>query len=229
MALVESREKKNYISISSEGILRKVVPEGTPGAKVRVYETKEKDAEGNFIKASKLEKTFESVSGMITDISFKDTDYGTLLQVTLTDEFLPDEPEILSMSTSQSFAQDFMKKLPNIKLDKEVIIKPFAFTPEGAKRELKGLTIIQEGAKIEKSFSEKQEDGTFKNTMGFPEPEAKLATEKNEMKRKEGWKRYFKDVEIFLVDYTTEHFVGSGIEKEGTLEIVPEEIPFDQE
>jgi hypothetical protein len=207
MALIESREKKNYISISSEGILRKVVPEGTPGAKVRVYETKEKDTEGNFIKASKLEKTFESISGVITDISFKDTEYGTLLQVELTDEFLPDEPEILSMSTSQSFAQDFMKKLPNIKLDKEVVLKPFAFTPEGAKRELKGLTVTQDSIKIEKSFIEKQEDGTFKNTMGFPEPETKLATEKNEMKRKEGWKRYFKDVEIFLVDYTTEKFV----------------------
>jgi len=205
MALIETREKKNYISISSEAELRKVVPAGTLGAKERTYETKEKDADGKFITATKIEKTFESVSGKITDISFTTTDYGTLLQVTLKDSFLDDE-EILSMSTSQSFAQDFMKKLPNIDLSKEITVKPFAFTPEGAKRELKGLTITQDGNKIEKSFVEKQGD-KFVNIMGYPTPDEKLANEKNEMKRKEGWKRYFKDTEIFLVDYTTEHFV----------------------
>ncbi len=208
MALIESREKKNYISISSDAILRKVVPAGTLGAKEREYETKEKDENGNFIKATKIEKHFESVSGKITNIQFVDTDYGTLLQVELTDtsDFLANEPEILSMSTSQSYAQDFMKKLPNIDLSKEVILKPFCFTPEGGKRELKGLTVTQDGNKIEKSFVEKQGD-KFVNIMGYPTPDEKLQNEKNEMKRKEGWKRYFKDCEIFLVDYTTENFV----------------------
>lgn len=206
MALQESREIKNYISISSDAILRKVVPEGTVGAKERVYETKKKEADGKFIMGTKLEKHYESVSGKITDIAFVDTEFGTLLQVTLsdTDDFLKAEPEVLSMSTSQPFAVDFMKKLPNIDLSEEVILKPFAFTPEGGKRELKGLTVTQDGQKIEKSFY----DATAKvNTMGFPNPDEKLANEKNEMKRKEGWKRYFKDTEIFLVDYTTEHFV----------------------
>lgn len=204
MALTESREIKNYISISADAKLRKVVPSGTPGAVERTYETKEKDADGNFKKGTKIEKLYESVSGMIKDIAFVDTEYGTLLQVTVVDQFLNDE-EVLSMSTSQSFAQDFMKKLPNIKLDKEVAIKPFAFTPEGGKRELKGLTITQNGGiKIEKSFYNTE---TKENTMGMPTPDKKLEKETNEMKRKEGWKRYFKDVEIFLVDYTTEHFV----------------------
>ena len=97
MALIEKRERKNYISISSDAILRKVVPAGTLGAKEREYETKEKDNEGNFIKATKIEKEFESISGKITNISFVDTDYGTLLQVELTDpsEFLANEPEII--------------------------------------------------------------------------------------------------------------------------------------
>jgi len=214
MALKESREKVSYISISSDAILRKVVPAGTAGAKERTYETKEKNDDGTFIKATKIEKHYESVSGKITNISFVDTDYGTLLQVTLadTDTFVPSEPETLSMSTSQSFAQDFMKKLPNIDLTKEVTLKPFAFTPDGQTRELKGLTVTQVGeatgfaSKIDKSFTEKQGD-KYVNIMGYPNPDEKLANEKNEMKRKEGWKRYFKDVEIFLVDYTTENFV----------------------
>lgn len=203
MALTESREIKNYISISSDAKLRKVVPAGTPGAVERTYETKDKDADGNFKKGTKIEKLYESVSGMIKDIAFVDTEYGTLLQVTVVDSFLNDE-EVLSMSTSQSFAQDFMKKLPNIKLDKEVVIKPFAFTPEGGKRELKGVTITQDGQKVEKSFYNTE---TKENIMGMPTPDKKLEKETNEMKRKHGWKTYFKEVEIFLVDYTTEHFV----------------------
>lgn len=213
MALKESREKVSYISISSDAILRKVVPVGTVGAKERTYETKEKNADGSFIMGTKIEKHYESVSGKITNISFVDTDYGTLLQVELTDvdTFTPSEPEILSMSTSQSFAQDFMKKLPNIDFSKEVTLRPFSFTPEGGKRELKGLTVTQDGVKIEKSFTEEQTDPDGKknyvNTMGYPTPDPKFSTEKNEMKRKEGWKRYFVDCQIFLVDYTTEHFV----------------------
>ena len=149
MALIETREKKNYISIlGSDATLRKVVPEGTVGAVTRTY----KDSKD--VEHTKIEKVFESVSGKITDIGFVDTEFGTLLQVTLTDEFLPEEAETLSMSTSSEFAQDFMKKLPNIDLSKEVILKPYRFTPEDGKRELKGLTITQEGNKIEKSFVE---------------------------------------------------------------------------
>ena len=203
MALTPTREKVSYISISSDAKLRKVVPAGTPGAKERIYETKEKDADGNFIKGSKIEREYESVSGKITDIKFVDTAFGTLLQVTVTDPFLADDVEVLSMSTSQSYAQDFMKKLPNIDLSKYVVLKPFCFTPEG-KKELKGLTVTQDGVRVEKSFYDAE---TKTNTMGMPVPDAKLSTEKNEMKRKHGWKTYFKEIEIFLVDYTTEHFV----------------------
>lgn len=220
MALTPTREKINYISISSDAKLRKVVPVGTPGAVERTYETKEKDTDGNFIKGTKTERQFESVSGKITNIGFVDTEFGTLLQVTVKDSFIGDE-EVLSMSTSQSFAQDFMKKLPNIDLSKDVVLKPYCFTPEGGKRELKGLTITQDGVKVEKSFNEKQGD-VYVNTMGMPTPDKKLEKETNEMKRKEGWKRYFKDVEIFLVDYTTEHFVTT--KKEETVESLADDM-----
>jgi hypothetical protein len=191
MALIEQRERINFISIlSSDATLRKVVPEGTTGAVTRTYELKDGTT------GSKIEKIYESVSGKITDIKFADTEFGTLLQVTLTDpdEFLKAEPEVLSMNTSTDFAKDFMKKLPNIDLEKEVTVRPFNFIPEGKTTSLKGLTVIQD---VEKKTS----------TMGYPEADAKLKDEKNEMKRKEGWKRFFKDCEIFLVDYTTENFV----------------------
>lgn len=224
MALIEQREKTNYISIlNSDATLRKVVPEGTVGSVLRTYELKDGST------GSKIEKVYESVSGKITDIQFVDTDYGTLLQVTLTDadEFLKTEPEVLSMSTSAEFAQDFMKKLPNINLEKEVTLRPYKFTPEEGKRELKGLTVTQDGQKIDKSFVEKQGD-KFVNTMGYPTPEEKLKDEKNEMKRKVGWQRYFKDTEIFLVDYTTENFV-TKFNKQSVDETLDDEIKIPED
>lgn len=211
MALIESREIKSFISISSEAELRKVVPAGTPGAVERFYDTKDekgaviKDEAGNPVQASKIEKLYESVSGVIKNIEFVNTKWGTLLQVTIVDPFLNDE-EILSMATSESYAQDFMKKLPNIKLDKEVILKPYSFIPDGETKKKRGMTVTQDGIKLEKSFSEKKGD-TWVATLGYPTPDPKLSKETNEMKRKEGWKRFFKDCEIFLVDYTTEHYV----------------------
>ena len=227
MALTPTREKVSYISISSDAKLRKVVPAGTPGAVARPYETKEKDADGNFIKGVKIEKHYESVSGKITDIKFVDTEFGTLLQVTVTDPFLADDVEVLSMSTSQSYAQDFMTKLPNINLSEEIVLKPFCFTPEGGKRELKGITVTQNGQKVEKSFrkktGEKNKDGfdIYTEDMGMPSYPKTLNNEKNEMKKKEGQKRYYKDVEIFLVDYTTEHFA---TKKGETVESLAEDM-----
>ncbi len=224
MALTESREIKNYISISADAKLRKVVPAGTPGAVERFYDVKDdkgnlvKDDAGNTVQASKIEKLYESVSGIIKDIVFINTKFGTLLQVTVTDPFLGDE-ETLSMSTSQPFAQDFMKKLPNIDLSKEVVLQPFSFIPKGEIKKKQGMKITQNGGiKIEKSFYNTE---TKENTMGMPVPDKKLEKETNEMKRKEGWKRYFKDVEIFLVDYTTEHFV---TKKAETVESLAEEM-----
>jgi len=219
MALIESKEKKNYISIlGSDATLRKVVPEGTTGAVTRIYKDS-KDAEH-----TKIEKVYESVSGLITDIVTVDTEYGTLLQVTLTDtdEFLPSEPEVLSMSTSSEFGTDFMKKLPNIDLAKVITVRPYKFTPEDAKRELKGLSITQDGNKIEKSFVEKQGD-VWVNTMGYPTPDEKTKNEKNEMKRKEYWKRYFSDCQMFLVEYTNENFV-SKFNKKTVDEILDDEV-----
>ena len=217
MALIEQRERVNFISIlGSDATLRKVVPEGTTGAVTRTYELKDGTT------GSKVEKIYESVSGKITDIKFADTEFGTLLQVTLTDpdEFLKAEPEVLSMNTSTDFAKDFMKKLPNIDLEKEVTVRPFNFIPEGKTASLKGLTVIQDGKKVDKAFYDVEKKTS---TMGYPEADAKLKDEKNEMKRKEGWKRFFKDCEIFLVDYTTENSV-SKFDKGMVEETLDEEV-----
>ncbi len=226
MAKQELRDKINYISISSDGILRQSVPAGTAGAKERTYDTKKKNDDGTPVMATKIEKHFESITGKINNIAFVETEFGTLLQLTLVDDFIEDsEPDTLSINTSTEYAKDIMKKLPNVDLTKQVTFKPFCFTPEGKTEDnkVKGVTLTQEGTKVEKYFVYNPETKTTSN--GFPNPDAKIQEIKSDMKRKEEWKRYFKDCEIFLVDYTTEHFVSKFDKKmvEETLDESPED------
>ena len=158
--------------------------------------------------ATKIEKEYESISGLITNVGFVETEFGTLLQITLKDDFIEGEdPDVLSINTSTEYAKDIMKKLPNVDLSKAVNFKPFCFTPEGKSEDnkTKGVTLSQDGKKVEKYFVYNPE--TKLNSNGYPNPDEKIKEIKSDMKRKEEWKRYFKDCEIFLVEYTTENFV----------------------
>lgn len=192
MALIPRIERENFISIlSSDATLRKVVDENTAGAVRREYE----DSKGN--KGVKFEQIFESVSGLITDIKLVDTDFGTLLQVKLTDSFLNDS-EVLSISTAQSYGEDFMKKLPSLDLTKEVVIKPYKFTTEQGK-ELKGLSITQDSNKIKNFFYDEENK---KSINGIPEPKGDTKAYS-----KDKWKIHFLGVRDFLTEYTKENFV----------------------
>lgn len=207
MALIPQKDKINFISIlSSDASLRKVVPEDTTGAVRREYE----DSKGN--KGVKFEQIFESISGLITDIKLVDTDFGTLLQVSLTDTFLNDT-EVLSISTSQSYGEDFMKKLPALDLTKEVIIKPYKFTTEQGK-ELKGLSITQDGSKIENFFYDKENK---KSINGIPEPKGDTKAYS-----KDKWKIHFLNVRDFLTEYTKANFV-SKFDKQAVEKTLDEE------
>ena len=187
MGLIPKQEREEFVSIlSSDATLRKVVPEGTPGAVVREYE------DSNKVKATKHELVFEEIQGMIKGLKFVDTNYGTLIQVTIDDE-------ILSLSTSLSFGEDFMKKLPNIDLSQMVFIKPYAFRPEGRDKDTKGLSITQgNGQKIQNYFwdNEKKEP---KN--GMPKPDGDISKYKPD-----DWKIYFLQVRKFLINNTQEKF-----------------------
>jgi len=208
MALIEKQERDNFISIlSSDATLRKVVDENTAGAVRREYE----DSKGN--QGVKFEKIYESVSGKITDIKFQDTDFGTLIQVSLTDTFLNDI-EILSMSTSQTFGEDFMKKLPSLDLDKDVTIRPYSFTGDNGKA-LKGLSITQDNEKVENFFYNKE---TKETINGLPTP-----TGDTKKYSKDDWKIYFLTVRKFLTEYTKDNFV-SKFNKQAVEEALDDEV-----
>lgn len=180
----ETKDTKNYVSIlASDGTFRLSVPEGTSGAVKREWSVDDKSGVKNEI-------VFKSLTGMITDVGFVATDFGKLLQITITDE----EGDLtISTSASNNFSIDMMKKLPNIDKTKEVKFSPYSFVDDNEKSQ-KGVSIEQDGVKIKSYFYDVE---TKTNLHGFPSPEGDTSKY-----TKNKWKAYFGSVEDFLIEFT---------------------------
>lgn len=179
-----TNESKKFLSVLSDGKFHQTVSEGTNGAVVRNYE----DKEGN--KKTKHELIFDSVSGMITKISFEDGDYGKNLNIEL------DGDGVISLNTSSSFGEDVMKKLPNIDLNKEVEFKPFSFKDDKDKL-IKGVTLIQDDKKLTNYYYDIE---TKKVINNMPEFEGKKTDN-------DDWKIYFMQVRKFLIQEINNKFI----------------------
>ena len=165
------------------------VPEGTEGAVRREYETKDGK------KGAKHELVFDEMTGNIVGVSLHDGEYGTNLMVV----FEKDGEELtLSLSTSQNYGEDVMKKLPNIDFDQEVTFKPYSFEDEKGKLR-KGVSITQDGEKILSYFWDPKKE---KSCNKFPEPKGDTKKYK-----KDDWKLYFLEARKFLQDYTEENII----------------------
>ena len=185
------KKEGKYISILADGLFHMTVPEGTEGAVKRDYETSDGKA------GTKYELVYGELTGKIDDVSFFDSNYGKLLQITVTDG--DEEPVIISVGTSGNFGTDLLKKLPNIDLKKEVTFAPYSFKDEKTSKPKRGVAITQDGKKIESFYYDAKKKA---NKHDFPEiDEAKLKKQK-----KAYWKGYFLTVEEFLVDDITKRF-----------------------
>ena len=180
-------QKGKFISVLADGKMHLNVPEGTEGAIKREYET----SDGK--KGSKTELVFTELSGIISGLKFWEGDYGVSLQVTVLDG--EEEPVILSLNATQTFGEDFMKKLPNINLKKPVTISPYSFEDDKEKKR-RGVTVYQEDEKVENFYYDKDKK---KNANGYPSP-AKKYTKKSE------WKKYFQEANEFLIGDITKRF-----------------------
>ena len=195
---LEAKDQKTYLRIlNSDGTIRTTVPEGTQGAVARVWEA----PDGS--KGTKHELVFSRLSGLITDIKFVDGDYGQNLVIEFTKG---DGVVYLSLGVSSPFAEDMMKKLPNVDLKKEVIIAPYAFEDERGKTK-KGVTLYQDGTepenKVGNFFQEWDNDKKqfiYKND--YPKPKGDTSTYSSDK-----WKAYFLDCRIFLTEYTEKNIV----------------------
>lgn len=218
MELKSKFGSRKFISVLADGKFHQTVAEGTPGSVKREYE----DKQGG--KHSKIELVFDEASGIISKISFNENDYGKSLNVEL------DGDGIISLNVESNFADDFMKKLPNVDLSKKVTLSPYAFEDDN-KNNRRGVTIYQDGNKIENAFW----DSEKKEAKGdLPKAEGDITTFD-----KDDWKMHFMKVRKFLVANTEKIAGGMGtFMKSATKqnasddieysedEINPEDIPF---
>lgn len=183
------QERKTYLNVQGKVeennvCFRQVVPEGTPGAKLRKYET----SDGT--KGEKWELWFKEVGGRITNVYFFDGDYGKNLIITL-DAGL-EEPVKLSLGTSTKYGEDLLKKLPNIDFNKDVVLSPYGFESEG--KTLQGITVTQDNVKVTGAYYDPEKK---KNLLDMPEPA--------DIKDKEDWKIYFLQAHKHMINYTEEN------------------------
>lgn len=104
------------------------------------------------------EEIYKAWKGKITDVKVKDhPEYGKFWNVTLTDE---DGDAVLQMNYSSGYSSAFLKTLPNVDLDSEVIITP-NLKIEGDKKKT-SLFVTQHGEALKWAF-------TKDNPNGLPE------------------------------------------------------------
>jgi len=183
-----AKEQRNFANIIADGTIRTKASEGEKGAVRRDY--KLSNGEEGF----KYEHVYHEISGYIDEISFWEGEYGKSMHICVNDG---DESVVLSVSVQSNFADDIMKKLPNIDFTKEVVFKPYSFEDKETKKMRKGVTIIQGIEKINNYFIDAKKK---KATNGFPEPEKS----KKEMDN-DDWKIYFMKSKKFLQKFIEEN------------------------
>ena len=176
---LKTYEPKLYANIISDGTIRVKTVETNPLAVRRDYELKDGT------KGTKFELVYNELSGVINDVSFYDGDFGKILHLT----FFDDMPIILSMNVSSNYAEDIMKKLPNIDLSKIVIFRPYSFEDDNKKLR-KGITILQNNIKI-KSFFHNEKNQPIN---GYP-----VLTKDIKEYDSDDWKIYFMQTRKFSV------------------------------
>lgn len=207
----------------NEGKFKRKVTEDTEDAIPRDWETPDGKS------GRKWELHYNALFGKIEDIKIVDGEYGQQLLIQL-DKDENDETPMIALSMNSKYGVDFLKKLPNVKLDQEVRLMPFNFENDDGK-EVTGIRIDHKDAegkfkvKVENYFS----DGT-KSINGYPDPEPNA----KENYSKADWKNYFGYVvPKFLVEYANTNVIQKfRSETKNTKpeypeeEINPDDIPF---
>ena len=186
--LKEKQTSGTYLSITG-GEFRQTVTEGTPGAKKRDWETKDGKS------GTKWEKPYESLSGKITGINFYDGDYGKNITVFIQDG---EENYGLSLGVASQYAEDLMKKIPALDLDKDVTLIPYDFEDDKGRRR-KGITVKQGGEKVSNFFYDAEKKTQIN---GAPSPEGDVS-----MFDSEDWKMYYTKLRKYVINFITEKIV----------------------
>ena len=199
-----------YLTIIA-GKLSQKVSEDTDGAIKREY-----DVDGN--KGVKWELRYKNLSGFITWIEFKQSDYGEMCIVTIEQNW---EVDKLTINTDSRYFADLGRKISNIDLSKTVFINPYDFEKNG--KQIRWLDIKQDWEKITDAYYDWE---TKKTKKGFPA----VNDEDKKKYDKDDWKMFFIQIKKYLkaemekIEFPT---VDTGVkieEKEDELSV--EDLPF---
>jgi len=194
--------------------------EGVEGAKKREYE----DSKG--VAGVKWEIAHRDLTGSIKSIDFKDTQFGEQCIITLVKGT---DTVKLTMGTGSRYFVDFAKKLPNIDLYCEVELNSFDFTAKDTGKQVRWLSIKQDGQKVTDYYYDGKE-----NINGIPS----ISKEDFKGMTKKKWQVFFIWVEEFLIWEVKKVEVPEYVAKETTEEetkeptvnkdeeISVEDIPF---
>jgi len=192
-----------FASILADGKIHVSVSKDTEGAIEREYET----SDGK--KGSKFEHQYTELSGHILEVKFFEGDYGINLQLVVGEKD-DEKPVALSLSTESNFAEDLMKKLPDINLKKPVTMAPYSFDNDKGKKQ-RGITVTQDGVKIPSHYYDTEKKAVCNGYPVAPKPKAgaKPLT-------KSQWRKYFDEAREFLMEQVKEQFPESEAEESAT-------------
>lgn len=197
-----------------DGTFRRRVPDGTPGAVRREYETKDGT------KGEKYEMVIDALEGTIQEMLIHDGEYGRTLNIKL-DPNQDGVNPMLQFNVESTYGEDVLKKLPNVDFTQPVKFRPYSFTDQTTGKEVRGVEVKQGETKHKNFFYDFEEK---KAINGIPEPEGDT---KNFTK--DDWKIHFLSVRKFLLNYFLENVQPKVVGKpkaQVTEEIKPEDIPF---
>lgn len=165
------------------------------------------------------------VSGTIENIFYKeDQQYGNSFEVVICDMGALYQ---LSLQEESRFWIDFMKKLPNVDLSKDIKITAYDFTDREGKHRA-GISLLQNEQKIQSYYETKSQSGTWTILHGFPASEGVNFKDKDELKV------YFIQVKKFLRNEFNRLFSGkfqkheekSDTNDEYTPSVPDDDLPF---
>ncbi len=212
------------------GKLVQTVPEGTPNAVRREWEAGGKTG-------VKWELQHDNITGKIEEISFYEGEKDGRKFVNLSIRFdkTGDKYPVLSVGTTSKYAEDLMKKLPNINKKEDVKIRPFSYIPDGKDKPVSGVEVKQQDGtgqfnkKITNFFWDANalvegKDKKGKSVNGMPTPTV-------EELENSDWEMFYKRVNRFLTKYTRENIVTktqsfTPPQMPARNEINPDDIPF---
>lgn len=209
-------EKKNWY-YTIDGSFRQKVEQDHPEAVRRDW----KSADGK-TSGTKYERIISALFGKIEKVEFVAGDYGLNINITLDKNDDGINPNISLLAASRE-GEDFLKKLPNIDLSKEVRLMPFNFDDDND-REVRGLSITQQDnegnfkVKIMSFFFDPEKK---ENINGYP-----VVADRDAMD-KEDWKVFFIQARKFLVKYAEENIIPKLAER--TIGVSPIPKSYEEE